>query len=216
MGVVSLVLWCVSLRCWHGWSGGRGVSSAAEDQEWRFLHASSEEVKDTHGQRPATPAHTQVLNQRTLLQPQGTTHTHWCIPSATRAGAAGQSFPGRGVPVLTLRFHNDRLWDDFINVPQTNKRLFPMLFLSWLQLQTSVLPLTSCPKCSRCSGWGIKVHKSHVHQPALLNCWSLTFFYLCILRHQYLLRPTVQSPTYVSTAPWRPRTFSTCCYRSFE
>lgn len=47
------------------------MSSAAEDQERRFLHADSEKVKDSQRQRPAAPAQTQVLHQRALLQPQG-------------------------------------------------------------------------------------------------------------------------------------------------
>lgn len=104
MHVVREVCFCLraSLRWWHWWSGRRGFSTTAEDQEWCFLHAGSEEVKDTHCQRPATLARTQVLNQRTLLQPQGTknrTHirAHALMhPVVDKSpGAAGQKFPVR-------------------------------------------------------------------------------------------------------------------------
>ncbi len=131
----------VSLRWWR-WTGGRGLSSAAEDQEWCFLHARPEEVKVTDGQRPAALAHTQVLNQRTLLQPQGTinrTHTHnyhfnvslcWHISSCKRAAVSCA-----GVPVL--QFHYIVLRADFINVPQSTR-------LHWI-------PSSVSPKSSMCA-----------------------------------------------------------------
>lgn len=68
------VLCCVYLS-WRRWgerSGGGGFSSAVEDQERRLLHAGSEEAQDTQRRGSSAPAHTPVLNQRTLLQPQGT------------------------------------------------------------------------------------------------------------------------------------------------
>lgn len=76
--VLGYTRWESSCLCWHsccrrrhGRRRGRRLSSAAEDQERRFLHADSEKVKDSQRQRPAAPAHTQVLHQRALLQPQG-------------------------------------------------------------------------------------------------------------------------------------------------
>lgn len=63
--------------CWHscrrrrGRPRGRRLSPAAADQERRVLHADSAKVKDSQCQRPAAPAHPQVLHQRALLQPQG-------------------------------------------------------------------------------------------------------------------------------------------------
>lgn len=66
------------------------MSSAAEDQERCFLHADSEKVEDSQRQRPAAPAHTQVLHQRALLQPQGGPKKEHVLYH--------HSVPGAGIP----------------------------------------------------------------------------------------------------------------------
>lgn len=112
-----LLCFCLraSSRQQRGWSRGRGFPSAAEDQEWCFLRAHPEEVKDAQCQGLAALAHTQVLNQRTLLQPQGAinrahTQTRASMSShcwgVCRCGGAGLSCPF--VPVHEI--HNSLLW----------------------------------------------------------------------------------------------------------
>lgn len=189
LGEVYIYLFYVSLRWWHGWSGGRGVSSAAEDQEWCFLHASSEEVKDTHCQGPAALAHTQVLNQRTLLQPQGTINrTHpWANINVSRpwhtCRCSGAEVSWTGVPVLALCFtiagcvlislmcHG--LIKDALH--QFLLITVCVLLLNRFQLQTQGLPF--CFKFPAQNVQGVHVRESQV---------LIKFFILCVFSFDIL------------------------------
>lgn len=155
MHAVREVCLCSSVRWWRE-SGGRGFSSAAEDQERCFLHAGSEEVKDTHCQRLAALAHAQVLNQRTLLQPQGTINrTHmqahaFMYPVVdTSPGAEGQRLPVLVLSLtiarcglITLMCHRVQGYTAFLHrfLLNTECVCVCVLLLNGFQLQTEGFP----------------------------------------------------------------------------
>lgn len=101
--------WQSCHRRWRGRPRGRRLSSAAEDQERRVLHADSAKVKDWQRQRPAAPARPQVLHQRALLQPQGglkrahVPYNHSVLGAVVPAGVQGPACPVPSRSRLTVQ-----------------------------------------------------------------------------------------------------------------
>lgn len=102
------------------------MSSAAEDQERRFLRADSEKVKDSQRQRPAAPAHAQVLHQRALLQPQGgLKRAHVLYDRGVPGAVVPAGVQGPGLPVQFCSHHCTSLY-------KVTMRSFSLSSVCWL------------------------------------------------------------------------------------
>lgn len=207
MHAVRGVCLCSSLRWWHE-SGGRGFSSAAEDQEWRFLHAGPEEVKDTHCQRLAALAHTQVLDQRTLLQPQGTINRTHIRARALMypvvdisPGAEGQRLPALVLSftiaccgLISLMCHRVQGYTAFLH--QFLLKTVCVLLLNRFQLQTEGFPF--CFSCSKCPRIPAQIRQSQMLMKQSALCFVFSLWYIFCIVCFSCLQTSVFTPAYGS------------------
>lgn len=170
-------------RWWCGRSRRRGFSSASKDQERCFLHADSEEVKDAQFQRLATLAHAQVLNQRTLLQPQGVMNSghipyeHFVPFVDASAGAEGRTFPVW--LCLYLSFVTACCELNLLTCLTAQGYKVTLRFLQFMSVDIETIPAgrisllfySSCSKCPKCSNPGMpKIGVTSVHEVPCTFC----------------------------------------------